>query len=72
MTDFGDFNPKYALFFAISVFMSSLNFMLSIVEHEKSIITSEPGIAGLIIATTYNPSSNLAASLEFFPIFSRL
>ena len=43
MTGFGDLNLKSPLILAISVFMSSLNFMLSLVEHEKSFITLGPG-----------------------------
>ena len=42
MTGFGDLNLKFSMIQAISVFMSSLNFMLSKVEHENSFITSEP------------------------------
>ena len=34
---------NYRLWWTILVFMSSLNFILSQVEHEKSIITSGPG-----------------------------
>ena len=43
MIGFGDLNLKFQLILAISVIMSSLNFMLSRVEHEKSFITSGPG-----------------------------
>ena len=44
MTGFGDLNLKFRLTLAISVFMSSLSFMLSrvTVEHEKSFIKSQP------------------------------
>ena len=35
MTGFDDLNIRFPLILAISVFMSSLNFMLSKVEHEK-------------------------------------
>ena len=35
MTGFGDINLKFPLILAISVFMSSFNFMLSRVLHEK-------------------------------------
>ena len=43
MTGFGDLNLKFSLILAISVhvFMSSFNFILRWVEHEKSFITSE-------------------------------
>ena len=44
MTGFGDLNPKFPLILAISVFMSSLQFILSRVEHEKGSITLGPGI----------------------------
>ena len=40
MTDFCDLNLKFPLILAISVFLCSLNFMLSRVEHKKSFITS--------------------------------
>ena len=43
MTSFGNLILKFLLILAISVFMSSLNFMLSRVEHEKCFITWEPG-----------------------------
>ena len=36
-------NLKFQPFVVISVIMSSLNFMLSVVELEKSFITSGPG-----------------------------
>ena len=42
MTGFGDLNLKFPGILAISVFMNSLNFLLSTVEREKSFITSEP------------------------------
>ena len=44
MTDFYDLNLNFPISLAISVFMSSLNFMLSRVEHEKSFITSGPEV----------------------------
>ena len=44
MYGFGDLNLKIPFIFAISIFMSCLNFMLSCVEHEKKIITSGPGL----------------------------
>ena len=40
MIGVGDLNLKIPLILAISVFMSSLNFMLSLLEHEQSFITS--------------------------------
>ena len=40
MTVFHDLNMKRPLIHAILIFMSSLIFMLSLVEHEKSFITS--------------------------------
>ena len=43
MTGFGDFNLKFPLILAISVFMRSLNFMLSSVGHEIFFITLEQG-----------------------------
>ena len=43
MTGFCDLNLKFPLIKAMSVFMSSQNFMLSWVEPEKSFITSRPG-----------------------------
>ena len=43
MTGFGDLNLKFPLILAILVLISSLNFMLSSVEHEKSFITSVQG-----------------------------
>ena len=48
MTLFVDLNMKFLLILALSVFMSILNFMLSIVElsrieHEKRSIISGPG-----------------------------
>ena len=42
MTDFGNVNLKFLLNLAISVFMSSLNFMLSYLELEKSFIALGP------------------------------
>ena len=48
MTDFqafGDFNLKFPMILAISVFMSSLNIVLSRVEHGKRCIASGPGKA---------------------------
>ena len=42
MAGFYDLNLKMLLILAILIFMSSLNVMLSKVEHEKSFITSEP------------------------------
>ena len=42
MTDFVDLNLKIPIILVISIFISSLNFMLSRVEHEKSFITSGP------------------------------
>ena len=44
MTGFGDLNLKLQLILDISVFMSSLNFMLTRVEHGKSFITGGPVI----------------------------
>ena len=44
MTAFGDLTMKSPLILAFSVFMSSLNFMLSSLEHEKSFITLGPGL----------------------------
>ena len=44
MTGFCDLNLKFPMILAISVFMSISNFMLSWVEHEKTFITSEPGL----------------------------
>ena len=43
MTGFGDLNLIFLLILALSVFMSSLNLILSRVEHEKSFITCGPG-----------------------------
>ena len=43
MNGLGDLNLKFPLILAISAFMSSLNFMLSIGDHEKSFITSWQG-----------------------------
>ena len=43
MTGFVDLNLKFPMILAISEFMSSFNFMLSGVEHEKSFITLGPG-----------------------------
>ena len=43
MTGFANLNLEFPFILAISVFMSSLNFMLSRVEQEKSFITSELG-----------------------------
>ena len=43
MTGFGDLNLKFPLIVAMSVFMSSQNFMLR-VEHENGFTTSGPGI----------------------------
>ena len=40
--DLGDLSLKFQFFGAISSFMSSLNFMLSRFEHEKSFIASGP------------------------------
>ena len=40
MTGFGDLNLKFPLTLAISVFINTLNFMLSRVEHGKSFIMS--------------------------------
>ena len=42
MTVFGDLNLKMPSISAISVFMISFNFMLSLVEGEKSFITWRP------------------------------
>ena len=42
MTVFGDLNLKIPSSLAISVFMMSFNFMLSLVEVEKSFITWRP------------------------------
>ena len=42
MTGFIDLNLKFPLILAISVFISSLNFMLSRVEHEFFFITLGP------------------------------
>ena len=36
-------NVKMPTIVGISTFMSTINFMLSLVEHEKSFITSRPG-----------------------------
>ena len=36
-------NSKLSIYLTISVFMSSLNFLLGFVEHEKSFTTSGPG-----------------------------
>ena len=49
MTDFGDLNMKIPLILSISIFMSSLNFMHICVEHEKSCITSEPGLNSVLL-----------------------
>ena len=38
-------NVKFQPFLVISVFMSSLNFMLNSAEHEKSCITLGPGLS---------------------------
>ena len=48
MTGFGDLNLKMPLILAISVLISSLNFMLSRVEHEKSFKTSDTCISGSV------------------------
>ena len=48
MTGFGDLNLKLSLILAISVLISSLNFMLSRDEHEKSFKTSDTGISGFV------------------------
>ena len=61
MSGFGDLNLKFPLIVAISVFMSSLNFMLSLVENERSFIISGPGrklqrsfhVTGLIYGPVY-------------------
>ena len=42
MTGFDDLNLKIQKILVISIFISSLNFMLSRVEYEKSFITSKP------------------------------
>ena len=42
MIGFCDSNLKLPLILAVLVFMSALNFILSWVEHEKSVITSGP------------------------------
>ena len=39
----GCFKPEILIDLTISVFMSSLNFILSLGEHEKGFITLEPG-----------------------------
>ena len=44
MTGFCDLNLRFPGSSTISVFMSSFNFMLSRVEHEKSFITFGPGV----------------------------
>ena len=43
MTCFGVLNLECLLIVAISVIMSSFNFIFSRVEHEKTFVTSEPG-----------------------------
>ena len=45
MIDFDDFKLAILLFLTTGImsFMSNLNFMLSLVEHEKRFITSRPG-----------------------------
>ena len=42
MTNFDDLKLKVSLILAFSIFMSSLNFMLSCVEHKKGFITLGP------------------------------
>ena len=42
MTDFDYLNLEIPLILAVLIFMSSLKFMLSCVEHEKSFITLGP------------------------------
>ena len=42
MIDLDDSNLKTSLTFAILMFMSNLNFMLSRIEHKKSLIASGP------------------------------
>ena len=42
MIDFNDLNLKNFIDFATLIFMSNLNFVLSLVEHEKLFITSGP------------------------------
>ena len=51
MTVFSDFNLKFPIIWATSVFMSSLNFMLSRVKHEKSFITLRPGVLWKLATT---------------------
>ena len=54
MTGFGELNMEIPLILVISIFMSSSKFMLIFVEHEKSIITSEPG--HLCANQSYSPT----------------
>ena len=49
MNGIGNLNIKFSLILANLVFVSSLNFMLSCVEHEKSFITSGPGLLKIAI-----------------------
>ena len=44
MTGFSDLNLKFPLILAISLFMSSFDFVLSRVELEKCFITSRPDL----------------------------
>ena len=59
MTGFGDLNLKFPLIMAISVFMSSLNFMLSRVEHEESFKTKFLIYEGRLINSRNSPLINL-------------
>ena len=55
---FDEINLKFLLSLAISVFMSSLNFMLSRVEHEICFITLGPG--HFVLYMVRNPENVLS------------
>ena len=48
MIDFDDLNLKMSLILAILIYMSNLNFMLSLVEHEKKFISLGPWVISVL------------------------
>ena len=74
MTCFGDWNLKFPMILAISVSMSSLNFMLSRVEYEKTFINSGPECYnGDILSVSLHTMCTIqASSFGFFVLFVSL
>ena len=58
-------NVKMPTIVGILIFMSRINFELSLAEHEKSFITSDPGIS-LVIIVNYKHHASYSSPARGF------